>query len=157
MAACLPLRCPCWQFLGVTNQSHPSDSIPDWRCHPHAITGVDALSLVRTAEEMGCLFLPPVLYAGCTRQKVPAEANASAVPKRCFDQGRRGFAPVSCLRCGGNRQMRLVNVGELQPEKPAPRRSTFLLSQRYFVAFYLIPQVHSCPLVLCNASIPKIP
>ena len=99
----------------------------------------------------------PVLYAGCTRQKVPGEANASALPKGCFNQGRRGVAPVSRLRCGGNRQRRLLNMGKLQPEKLPPSRGVFLLSQRYLVAVYLILQVHSCPLVLCNASNPKIP
>lgn len=35
-----------------------------------------------------------------------------------------------------------MNMGELQPEKPAPRTGIFLLRQRYFVAFYLIPQEH---------------
>jgi len=48
-------------------------------------------------------------------------------------------------------------MGKLQPEKLPPSRGVFLLSQRYLVAVYLILQVHSCPLVLCNASNPKIP
>lgn len=48
-------------------------------------------------------------------------------------------------------------MGELQPEKPVPGKGMFLLSQGHFVAFYLILQVHSCPRMLCRASIPRIP
>lgn len=41
-------------------------------------------------------------------------------------------------------------MAELQTEKPVPKRGMFLLSQGYYVAFYLILQVHLCPLVLCH-------
>lgn len=122
-------------------ESHPSDSVPNWCCHPRTIpVWIHSLSCVqlKTWTSFPC-FIPVA-----PGKRYLQTANASVLPKGCFNQGSRGVAPISHLRCGCNKQ-RFVTMGELQPEKPVLRRGMFLLSQKYIVAFYLILQAHSHP------------